>query len=152
MKTGFSRWPPEWFLWLAGTLSCHHGAGFLVRAAGQPENGQRSHRLPQRVPTPRHLLDYSRPGRPRPFEGCMKLGGTFLASLLLEIWSANGGMKAIIDALNVVYDEKEKRGFFQLNAVSLAFTVAGVAGILTAIGLVVAAPVVLSTLGLQSST
>ena len=82
----------------------------------------------------------------------MKLGGTFLASLLLAIWSANGGMKAIIDALNVVYDEKEKRGFFKLNAVSLAFTVAGVAGILTAIGLVVAAPVILSTIGLQSST
>ena len=74
-------------------------------------------------------------------KGDMKLGGTFLASLLLAIWSANGGVKAIIDALNVVYDEKEKRGFFKLNAVSLAFTVAGVVGILTAIGLVVAAPV-----------
>src|SRR6478609_4827560 len=85
-------------------------------------------------------------------KGDMKLGGTFLASLLLAIWSANGGMKAIIDALNVVYDEKEKRGFFKLNAVSLAFTVAGVAGILTAIGLVVAAPVILSMIGLQSST
>lgn len=56
-------------------------------------------------------------------KGELKLGGTFLASLLLAIWSANGGVKAIIDALNVVYDEKEKRGFFKLNAVSLAFTV-----------------------------
>jgi membrane protein len=85
-------------------------------------------------------------------KGDMKLGGTFLASLMLAIWSANGGVKAIIDALNVVYDEKEKRGFFKLNAVSLAFTVAGVAGILTAIGLVIAAPVILSMIGLQSST
>lgn len=31
-------------------------------------------------------------------------------------------MKAIIDALNVVYDEEEKRSFVKLNAVSLAFT------------------------------
>jgi membrane protein len=85
-------------------------------------------------------------------KGDMKLGGTFLASLLLAIWSANGGVKAIIDALNVVYDAKEKRGFFKFNAVSLAFTVAGVVGILTAIGLVVAAPVILSMIGLQSST
>jgi membrane protein len=54
--------------------------------------------------------------------GDMKLGSTFIASLLLAIWSANGGTKAIIDALNVVNDEKEKRGFFTLNAVSLAFT------------------------------
>jgi hypothetical protein len=53
--------------------------------------------------------------------------------------------------VNVVYDEKEKRGF-KLNAVSLAFTVAGVVEILTAIGLVVAAPVILSMIGLQSST
>jgi membrane protein len=70
-------------------------------------------------------------------KGDMKLGSAFLGSLLLAVWSANGGMKAIIDALNVVYDEKEKRGFIKLNAVSLAFTVGGVIGILFAIGLVV---------------
>lgn len=56
-------------------------------------------------------------------KGDMKLGGALFGSLLLAIWSANGGVKAIIDALNVVYDEKEKRGFFKLNAVSLAFTI-----------------------------
>ena len=32
-------------------------------------------------------------------------------------------MKAIIDALNVVYDEKEKRSFVKLNLLSLLFTV-----------------------------
>jgi hypothetical protein len=53
-------------------------------------------------------------------KGDVKLGIAFLASLLLAVWSANGGMKAIIDALNVVYDENEKRGF--VNAVSLSFT------------------------------
>jgi membrane protein len=84
-------------------------------------------------------------------KGDMKLGGAFLGSLLLAIWSANGGMKAIIDALNVVYDEKEKRGFFKLNAVSLAFTAAGVIGILFAIGLVVITPVALSVIGLGSA-
>jgi membrane protein len=84
-------------------------------------------------------------------KGDMKLGSAFLGSLLLAIWSANGGMKAIIDALNVVYDEREKRGFIKLNAVSLAFTVGGVIGILVAIGLVVVTPVVLSMVGLGSS-
>src|SRR3984957_5284747 len=34
-------------------------------------------------------------------KGDVKLGGAFLGSLLLAVWSANGGMKAIIDALNV---------------------------------------------------
>ena len=84
-------------------------------------------------------------------KGDMKLGGAFLGSLLLAIWSANGGMKAIIDALNVVYDEKEKRGFLKLNAVSLAFTAGGVIGILVAIGLVVVTPVALSMVGLGSA-
>jgi hypothetical protein len=31
-------------------------------------------------------------------------------------------MKAVIDALNVTYNEKEKRGFIKLNLISLALT------------------------------
>ena len=37
------------------------------------------------------------------------------------MWSANAGMKAIIDALNVAYEETEKRGFIRLNLISLCF-------------------------------
>jgi membrane protein len=74
----------------------------------------------------------------------------FVVSFLLAVWSANGGMKAIIDALNVVYEEKEKRGFFKLNAISLAFTFGGLVAVLVAIGCVVALPIVLSTIGLGS--
>jgi membrane protein len=81
-------------------------------------------------------------------KGETKLGLAFGFSLLLAIWSANGGMKAIIDALNVVYDEKETRGFLKLNAISLAFTLGGLIAILTAIGLVVAAPIAMSFVGL----
>ncbi len=32
----------------------------------------------------------------------------FVAGLLLALWSANAGMKAIFDALNVIYDEERK--------------------------------------------
>lgn len=53
-------------------------------------------------------------------------------------------MKAIIDALNVVYDQKEERGFFKLYAISLFFTLGGLIAILTAIGLVVAALIAMS--------
>lgn len=81
-------------------------------------------------------------------KGETKLGFAFGVSLLLAVWSANGGMKAIIDALNVVYDEEEKRGFFKLNAVSLAFTLGGLCAILASIGLVIAAPIALSTIGM----
>ena len=59
-------------------------------------------------------------------KGDAKLGFGFILGLGVALWSANAGMKAIIDALNVVYEEKEKRGFIKLNLVSLAFTLAAI--------------------------
>src|SRR5262245_7595654 len=59
-----------------------------------------------------------------------KLGFGFIFGLALALWSANAGMKAIMDALNVVYEEKEKRGFIKLNLISLAFTIAAIASLL----------------------
>jgi membrane protein len=50
---------------------------------------------------------------------------TFTFGLLLAIWSTNSGMKAVIDALNVSYKEKERRGFIKLNLASLALTAGG---------------------------
>jgi membrane protein len=51
-----------------------------------------------------------------------KLGLSFIIGLAISLWSANAGMKAVFDALNIVYDEEEKRSFLWLNAQSLAFT------------------------------
>ena len=39
-------------------------------------------------------------------------------------------MKAILDALNVVYEEKEKRGFIKLTLISFCFTLAAIAAVL----------------------
>src|SRR5205823_11898766 len=55
-------------------------------------------------------------------KGDTKLSFAFASSLAFALWSANAGMKAVIDALNVAYGEKEKRGFIKLNLVSLALT------------------------------
>jgi membrane protein len=76
------------------------------------------------------------------------LGLTFTFGLLMAIWSANAGMKAIFDALNVAYEEREKRSLVQLNLISLAFTVAALATILLMIGGVIAVPLALQRLGL----
>jgi membrane protein len=76
------------------------------------------------------------------------LGIAFIFGLLIAIWSANAGMKAILDALNVVYEEREKRGFIKLNLISLAFTLASLVSILVMIGAVVAVPLLLNQLGL----
>ena len=76
----------------------------------------------------------------------------FAAGLLLALWSANAGMKALMDALNIVNEEKEKRSFIRLNLVSLAFTVAGIFAVLAAVGAVVVAPLLLSPVGLAGVT
>jgi membrane protein len=83
-------------------------------------------------------------------KGDAKLSFGFIFGLGMALWSANAGVKAIIDALNVVYDEKEKRGFIKLNLGSLAFTVAGILAILLAIGAVVIFPLMLGYIGLGS--
>jgi membrane protein len=63
-----------------------------------------------------------------------------------------GARKAIMDALNVVYEEKEKRSFIKLNLVSLAFTLAAIASMRLALGAVVILPLVLASVGLASVT
>lgn len=79
-----------------------------------------------------------------------ELSVTFFISLAFALWSANAGLKAIIDALNIVYDVSEERSFIRLNLVSLAMTACTIVGLLLAIAAVVAVPIVLSFLPLGS--
>jgi len=81
-------------------------------------------------------------------KGGGQLSAAFVFGTLLAIWSANAGMKAMMDALNVIYNVPEQRNFIRLNAVSLALTTGAIAMLLLAIGSVVVFPLVLSTLGL----
>ena len=78
-------------------------------------------------------------------------GGTltfgFLIGLGVALWSANAGMKSIFDALNIIYDEDEERGFIKLNLISLTFTLGAVIVFLLAIACIVVVPLVLAYLG-----
>jgi membrane protein len=85
-------------------------------------------------------------------QGASKLGIAFLVGLAVSLWSANAGMKSIFDALNLVYDEEEARGFIKLNLVSLGFTVAAIVFVLLAIGCIVALPAVFSSAGTSGAT
>jgi membrane protein len=79
-------------------------------------------------------------------QGSTNLGVGFLIGLLISLWSANSGIKALFDSLNVVYEEEEKRSFIRLNAVTLTFTIATIAFLLIALACVVAFPVMLNHL------
>jgi membrane protein len=50
----------------------------------------------------------------------------FLFGLLVTLWSANNGIKAIFEALNVAYGENETRSFLKLNLISFIFTLGGI--------------------------
>jgi membrane protein len=65
----------------------------------------------------------------------------FIGGLLVALWSANAGAKAIMDALNVAYGETEKRSFVRLNLVALAFTLGSIFALMLALGAVVIAPI-----------
>ena len=69
------------------------------------------------------------------------LGISFVVGLLVSLWSANGGIKAMFDALNVVYEEREERSFIRLNATTLAVTAGMIAFVLVALTCIVALPV-----------
>lgn len=77
------------------------------------------------------------------------LGVGALFGILFSLWSANSGTKSMITALNIVYSEREKRGFFRLNAASLALTAGGVLGIVLALVLMVVVPVIFRFIGLE---
>jgi membrane protein len=81
-------------------------------------------------------------------KGNTQLGATFMFGLGLAIWSANAGVKAVIDALNVAYETREQRGFLKLNLISLTFTIGGIVAVLLMVGAVVAFPLALDHIGL----
>ncbi|MCI3180534.1 ribonuclease BN [Caulobacter sp. CCUG 60055] len=76
----------------------------------------------------------------------------FVISLLLSLWSANAGMKALFDGLNVAYNETEKRGFMRRTAITLGFTLAAIVFLALVTALLVAAPLALHAAGLPPAS
>jgi len=85
-------------------------------------------------------------------QGQTRLGITFFGTLVLAVWGANAGTKAIFDALNIIYKEREKRGFIGLTLQSLAFTLGAVAFVLLALAGIIVVPVLLTVLGVPDSS
>ena len=78
------------------------------------------------------------------------LGLGVAGGVILALWSASAGVRTMMEALNVAYNETEKRGFFKRVALSLALTLAVVLIGLVAVAAVVLLPAVLDLLGLDS--
>jgi membrane protein len=76
--------------------------------------------------------------------GSLTIGVIF--GVLVSLWSANGGIKALFDALNIVYGEEEKRSFLWLNAITLMVTLGMLCFAIVALVAIVAVPVILRAL------
>jgi membrane protein len=76
------------------------------------------------------------------------LGIGAIGGLLVSLWSANKGMKALMTALDIVYDEDETRGFFKINGISLLLTFGGILTAVISLFLIAVIPVILEYIGI----
>lgn len=51
-----------------------------------------------------------------------ELGWTFAFGLVIALWSASGGVKALLDGLNIAFETKEERSFLRVTLSALIFT------------------------------
>jgi membrane protein len=75
-------------------------------------------------------------------QGAASLSLTFLISFLVATWSANAAVKAVFDALNIIYREREKRSFIRLNLISLMTTISGIVMLALALTVIAIVPVI----------
>lgn len=75
-----------------------------------------------------------------------------IGGLALALWSANNGMKALFEAMNVAYAEEEKRGLVRLNLISLLFTLGALLLAIVILFAMGVAPAVLKYLWLDRFT
>jgi membrane protein len=80
------------------------------------------------------------------------LGLAFAAGSLIALFSANSGVVALFDALNVVYGEKEKRSLPWFYLTTFLFTLGMIGFVVGVVGAVVVAPLVFKFMGVVTST
>jgi membrane protein len=69
-------------------------------------------------------------------------------SLLAVFWSVSSGVQGLVKSLNLVYDERETRGFAKLRGLSLLFTLGAILVVVIAMALIAVFPAVIDRLDL----
>lgn len=72
------------------------------------------------------------------------LGVSFAVSLMVSLWSASTGTKAVLNALTLAYNQKETRGLIRFHLVALGMTFVAVLGAVLAIVALVLLPIILA--------
>jgi membrane protein len=80
------------------------------------------------------------------------LGVAAIVGLLVALWSASRGMSGLITAINIAYEEKERRSFLKFDLIAIGMTVGLVVGGILAIALIAVLPAVVQLLAVGSAT
>ncbi|TCP90571.1 membrane protein [Rhizobium sp. PP-CC-2G-626] len=73
----------------------------------------------------------------------------FVFGLVVALWSAHNGMRALFDAMNIAYGETEKRGFLKMTGLGFLFTLGALGVAVVVISAIGILPAVLSFLWLD---
>jgi membrane protein len=82
--------------------------------------------------------------------------GTLTTGLLIStavaLWSSATGTKSILSALNLAYEERERRSFLRFQVTAFVMTLLALCGAVLGLGLLVALPPVLAFVGFEDET
>ncbi|WP_018858762.1 YhjD/YihY/BrkB family envelope integrity protein [Rhizobium sp. 42MFCr.1] len=82
--------------------------------------------------------------------GSSTLGIAFLLGLAVALWTTHNGTLAIFDAMNVAYEENEKRSLVRLNLIALCFTLCAMLSAVLVIFLMAVMPLLLAFIWIDS--
>jgi membrane protein len=82
--------------------------------------------------------------------GSGELGLSLLIGTALALWSASTGTKSMLSALNLAYEEQERRSFLRFQFVGLLMTLGTILGAILAMALLVFLPVAIDFVGLDA--
>lgn len=79
------------------------------------------------------------------------LGLGAVVGIGLALWSASAGVRTFMEALNVAYEERERRGFLRFHGTALLLTLGGIVAFALIVGILVAVPLAVRFVGLDDA-
>ncbi|MDO5577614.1 MAG: YhjD/YihY/BrkB family envelope integrity protein, partial [Fibrobacter sp.] len=80
------------------------------------------------------------------------LGWSVVFSIIFSIWSANRGMKALFQGINIAYNGENRKGFVRGNGITLLFTFIGILAVILSMALLVVIPVIVGFFDIGGGT
>lgn len=78
------------------------------------------------------------------------LGISLLVSTAVALWSSSTGTKSLLSALNMAYEEQERRSFLRFQVTGLLMTLGGILATITGLAILVFLPVAIDFIGMDA--